>query len=108
MLRKVRLAHGGQAFRQAAASVIRADCAFGAFYRRLKSRLGPAQAVVATAHKIAQVVYHMLKFKLDYQAVSAQKYDQRFREREIRYLQRKAAKLGFTLSSSTTPVLAAS
>jgi hypothetical protein len=50
----------------------------------------------------------MLKFKLDYQAISAQKYDQRFREREIRYLQRKAAKLGFTLSSSTTPVLAAS
>jgi len=98
----------GQAFRQAAASVIRADCAFGAFYRRLKSRLGPAQAVVATAHKIAQVVYHMLKFKLDYQAVSAQEYDQRFREREIRYLQRKAAKWGFTLSSSTTPVLAVS
>ena len=98
----------GQAFRQAAASVIRADCAFGAFYRRLKSRLGPAQAVVATAHKIAQVVYHMLKFKVDYQAVSAQEYDQRFREREIRYLQRKAAKLGFTLSPSITPVLAVS
>ena len=41
----------GQVFRQAAASVIRADCAFGVFYRRLKSRLGPAQSVVATAHK---------------------------------------------------------
>jgi hypothetical protein len=50
----------------------------------------------------------MLKSKVDYQAVSAQKYDQRFREREIRYLQRKAAKLGFTLSLSTTPVLAVS
>ena len=50
----------------------------------------------------------MLKFKVDYQAVSAQEYDQRFREREIRYLQRKAAKLGFTLSPSTTPVLAVS
>ena len=108
MLRKVRLAHGGQAFRQAAAWVIRADCAFGAFYRRLKSRLCPSQSVVATTHKIAQVVYHMLKVKVDYQAVSAQKYDQRFREREIRYLQRKAAKLGFTPSPSTTPVLAVS
>jgi hypothetical protein len=41
----------GQAFRQAAASVIRADCAFGTFYHRLKSRLGPTQALVATAHK---------------------------------------------------------
>ena len=50
----------------------------------------------------------MLKFKVDYQAVRAQKYDQRFREREIRYLQRKDAKLGFTLLPSTTPVLAVS
>jgi hypothetical protein len=53
-------------------------------------------------------MYHILKFKVDYQAVSAQEYDQRFREREIRSLQRKAAKLGFTLSPLTTPVLAAS
>jgi len=50
----------------------------------------------------------MLKFKVDYQAVSAQEYDQRFRKCKIRYLQRKAAKLGFTLSPSTTPVLAVS
>ena len=53
-------------------------------------------------------MYNMLKFKVDYQAVSAQEYDQRFREREIQYLQRKAAKLGFTLSLSTAPALAVS
>lgn len=88
----------GQAFRQAAAAVARSDCAFGAFYRRLKSRLGPAQAIVATAHKIARVVYHMLKFKVDYEGVKAADYDRRFREQEIKYLQRKAARLGFTLS----------
>ncbi len=98
----------GQAFRQAAAAVIRANCAFGAFYRRLKSRLGPAQAVVATAHKIARVVYHMLKSKVEYQAVTAADYEQRFREREIKYLQRKAARLGFSLSPSTAPALAVS
>ncbi len=48
-----------QAFLQAAASVARSHCAFGAFYRRLKARVGPAQAQVATAHKIARVVYHL-------------------------------------------------
>ena len=47
-------------------------------------------------------------FKVDYQAIITQEYDQRFREREIRYLQRKAAKLGFTLSPLTNPVLAVS
>lgn len=81
----------------AATAVIRANCAFGAFYRRLKSRLGPAPAVVATAHKIARVVYHMLKYKVEYQALTAAEYEQRFREREIKYLQRKAARLGFSL-----------
>jgi transposase len=94
----------GQAFRQAAASVIRADCAFGAFYRRLKSRLGPAQAIVATAHKIARTVYHMLKFQLEYQTIRGEEYESQFREREIRYLQRKAAILGFSLLPSTVNV----
>lgn len=69
----------------------------GAFYRRLKARVGPAQAQVATAHKIARIVYHLLKFKVEYQQMSAQEYEQQFREREIRHLQRKAARLGFAL-----------
>jgi hypothetical protein len=41
----------GQAFRQAAASVIRSQCAFGAYYRRKKAHFGPMPALVATAHK---------------------------------------------------------
>ena len=87
-----------QAFLQAAASVARSHCAFGAFYRRLKAQVGPAQAQVATAHKIARVVYHLLKNKIEYQRMSAEEYVQQFRERELRHLQRKAARLGFTLT----------
>lgn len=87
-----------QAFLQAAASVARSHTALGAFYRRLKARVGPAQAQVATAHKIARIVYHLLKFKVEYQQMSAQEYEEQFREREIRHLQRKAARLGFTLT----------
>jgi hypothetical protein len=94
----------GQAFRLAAAAVVRADCAFGAFYRRLKSRLGPAQAIVATAHKIARVVYRMLKYKIEYEHIAAEQYDQKFKEREIQYMQRKAARLGFALSPASPPV----
>ncbi len=51
----------GQAFRQAAASVTRSGSAFGAFYRRKRAQLGPMQALVATAHKIARTVYYLLK-----------------------------------------------
>jgi transposase len=94
----------GQAFRLAASSVTRADCAFGAFYRRKKSQIGPAQAIVATAHMIARVVYFMLKNQVPYEHVSAASFDQRYREQQIRSLHRKAAKLGFQL----TPISAVS
>src|SRR5712691_10760793 len=87
-----------QAFRMAAQSVIRADCACGAFSRRLQGRLGPAQALGATAHKIARTVYHMLKDRVPYHDIGAAEYNKRFRERELQYLQKKAAKLGSTLS----------
>jgi len=88
----------GQAFRMAAGSVMRAECAFGAFYRRQKSRLGPAQAAVATAHLIARVVYRMLKYKVEYEPLSVAAYDQHYREQQLKYLQKKAAKFGFQLA----------
>ena len=88
----------GQAFRQAAASVTRSDSAFGAFFRRKRAQLGPAQALVATAHKIARTVYFMLKYKVPFEDIGAEGYETQQRERELVYLQRKAAKLGFDLT----------
>ncbi len=96
----------GQAFRQAAQCVGRSDSALGAYYRRMRARLGPQQATVATAYKIARIVYTMLKKHMPFEAASAEAYDQQYRERELKYLQRKAAKLGFELApkESTEPV----
>jgi len=88
----------GQAFRMAAGSVMRADCAFGAFYRRQKARLGPAQAAVATAHLIARIVYRMLKHKVEYEPLSLAQYEQHYREQQLKYLHKKAAKLGIQLT----------
>jgi len=87
----------GQAFRQAAASVTRSNSAFGAFYRRKCVQLGPAQALVATAHKIARTVYFMLKDKVPFADIGAEGYETQQRERQLAHLQRKAAKLGFAL-----------
>ena len=88
----------GQAFRMAAGSVMRADCMFGAYYRRQKARLGPAQAAVATAHQIAKVVYRMLKYQVEYEPLSAREYENHYREQQIKYLVKKAAKFGFQLA----------
>jgi len=87
----------GQAFRMAAQSVKRADCVFGSFYRRLKSRLDKAQATVATAHAIARVVYRLLKYKVEYEAISVEEYEQKYKERQIKYIKKKAEKFGFQL-----------
>lgn len=94
----------GQAFRLAAQSVSRSQSMFGAFYRRLKARLGPAQALVATAHKIARAFYHMLKHRVAFRDLGAEEYAKRDRERELAGLRKKASKLGMTLVElPTTP-----
>jgi transposase len=87
----------GQAFRMAAQSVKKADCPFGAMYRRLRSRLGPAQATVATAHAIARVVYKMLKYKVEYDPMSVNEYQKQYEAQQVKYMKKKAAKLGYQL-----------
>jgi transposase len=87
----------GQAFRLAAQSVGRTQTFLGAYYRRMKARHGPAKAIVATAHKLARIFYAMLKHRTPFRNMSAEEYDRREREYEVRRLQRKATKLGFTL-----------
>ena len=78
-------------------SVKQADCVFGALYRRLRARLGPAQATVATAHAIARVVYRMLKYKVEYEPLSVNQYQKQSEEQQIKYMKKRAAKLGYQL-----------
>jgi transposase len=100
----------GQAFRMAAQSVAKSpDSAFGAFYRRMKARSGPKQAIVATAHKIARAFYHILKHRMPFHDLGGQEYERRTRDREIKNLHKRAAKLGLAVVElPTTPALAGS
>ena len=92
----------GQAFRMAAQAVMRADCAFGQFYRRLRGRLGPRQATVATARAIACVVYRMLKYQVEYDPLKVNEYQKRYEEQQIRYMKKRAAKFGYDMVPSQT------
>jgi transposase len=89
-----------QAFRQAAHSVTRSHSSIGAYYRAMRARLGPKQAIVATAHKIARTVYHLLKTGEPYREESADEYECKRRERELKHLARRAQKLGYTLTAA--------
>jgi hypothetical protein len=98
-----------QAFRQAAQAVARSDSAIGAYYRAMRARKGPQQAIVATAHKIARIVYHLLKHGEAYDSESADSYERKRQERELRALTKRAKKLGYTLApAGETPIDASS
>ena len=87
-----------QALRLAAQAMSRSQTALGAFYRRIRARAGPERAVTATAHKLARIIYHMLKQHQPYAPPSAEVYEQQQRDRAVRQLERRAARLGFTLA----------
>jgi transposase len=83
------------ALRVAAQSLSRSHSALGAFYRRIRARKGGAEANVATAHKLARIIYHLLKYRKAYVDHGETHYQQQQRERAIRSLKRKANALGF-------------
>jgi transposase len=87
-----------QALRMAAQAVSRSQTALGAFYRRIRARAGPERAVTATAHKLARIIYHLLKQHEPYTPLHAEVYEEQQRDRAVRQLERRAARLGFTLA----------
>jgi transposase len=85
------------ALRMAAQAVGRTLSPLGLFYRRIKSRIGGKGAVTATAHKLACLVYRLLKYGKEYVQKSMAEYEQKVRWQMERSLQRKAAALGYQL-----------
>jgi transposase len=93
------------ALRLAAQSAMQSKSAIGAFIRRIKSRLGAPTAINAGAHKLARLVYRMLKFGKEYVETGQEAYEKSFKERILRNLQRKAHQLGFQVTPMTPTVL---
>lgn len=85
------------ALRVAASSLKHSDSALGAYYRRIRARSGAPAAVTATAHKLARIIYAMLKDRKPYHDGGSDYYERQYRDRVLRNLNRQAAKLGFRL-----------
>jgi transposase len=90
-----------RALRLAAQGCHHAKNALGAFYRRIQARCGGAKAVVATARKIAERVYRLLKYGQKYVAQAEQAYDEAYRLRTLKAMARKAESLGYKLVPAT-------
>jgi transposase len=90
-----------QALRMAAQAVSRTQTPLALFYHRIKGRLGGKGAITATAHKLAVLVYRMLKYGVEYVRQSMEEYGAKVKEQMERSLRRKAALLGYELVPKT-------
>jgi transposase len=85
------------ALRIAANTLYSSECAFGAYLRRMKMRLGSPKAITALAHKLAKLIYTMLKYGHEYVEKGVEFYEEMYRKRREASLKKKAKELGYTL-----------
>ena len=82
-------------FRLAAQGLANSSSALGGYYRRMRARLGAPKAITATAHKLARIFYHLWKTGDSYTDPGIDYYEQRYKDRVLRNIKRKANQLGY-------------
>jgi transposase len=91
-------------FRLCGQSLLGSISALGAYCRRMCGRLGQPKGITAAAHKLALLVYRMLKFGRDYVDIGQEQYEQKFKDRALKQLARRAKGFGFQLVPSPQEV----
>jgi transposase len=85
------------ALRLAASCLQRSQSALGAFFRRMKARLGTPKAITATAHKLARLIYMLLKHGTAYVRQNMADYERQYHNRMVQNLTRRAKVFGYAL-----------
>jgi len=83
------------AFRMSAQSLANSNTGLGGFYRRIRARLGAPKAITATAHKLARIFYRMWTTGHSYTDLGSDYYENRYKERVLRNITRRARELGY-------------
>ena len=91
----------GRALRLAVQGCYHAQHVLGAFYRRIRARAGAPKAIVATARKLAERVYRLLKYGAEYVCQEIEAYEAAYLMRVVKGLARKAGELGYRLEPET-------
>ena len=77
--------------------MLRSQSYLGAQYRRFRAKLGAPKAITAMAHKLALLVYRMLKWGHEYVDKGIQHYEERHRHQQVQLLKKRAAALGLQI-----------
>jgi transposase len=86
-----------RALRLAAWSLIRSKSYLGAYLRRQRARLGSPKAITAAAHKLARIVYNLMRYGVAYMQKTEAEYAAQVRARMEKSLHRRAKELGYEL-----------
>ena len=85
------------ALRLAANALHRSDSSLCAFLRRKKAQLGAPKAITDTAHKLARLIYTMLRYGQEYVDAGAEYHERQHQQRALREAKRRATQLGYQL-----------
>jgi transposase len=91
------------ALRLAAWALIRSKSYLGAYLRRQRSRLGAPKAVTATAHKLARIIYNLMRYGAAYVKQTEAAYAEQVRERVEKQFRRRAKELGYEIKKVEPP-----
>jgi len=86
-----------EALRLAAQSLWRAQNYFGDLYRRWKARLGSPKAITAMAHKLARILWHLLKYKQAFNPEVFAQAEGKMKRKKLARLQTLATTLNYRL-----------
>jgi len=89
------------ALRMAATTLRTSKTALGAYYRRIAWRKGASVAVFATARKLAQLVFRLIRFGQAYVDEGAKAYETRFTQRRLSSYARALNELGYKIEPLT-------
>ena len=99
----------GSAMRMAASTLRKSQSALGAYYRNIAWRKGASVAVFATARKLAQMVYRLVRYGQAYVDTGAQAYEDRVNQRRLKYYSKTLKAMGYivepAISGKEVPAL---
>lgn len=83
----------GLSLRMAASNLSKSKSPLGDYARKMRSRIGKKGAVVASAHKLARIIYTMIKEQIDYDPNLFLENQQKWRQQRIKYLEKQLHQL---------------
>lgn len=86
------------ALRISALALATSKTALGAYFRRISRLKDGKTAVFATARKLAQLIFRMLKYRQDYLDIGQHAFEKTFRDKRLAGIQRAAKDMGYSLA----------